>query len=249
MNNVLLTIVLVGSLMTGFAAAHPQAPQPGGNVSPELSVTIRALNEIVDAGSPIEVETTFKNESDHLIPYATSDGRDYTRYDVRDSAGNQPLTRFGRAVILGEGLGPDDYPPTHPDAGVLGPHESVTVKQRIPAKVFDVTKPGSYSIQLREPWRHQSIILSNTITVKVVEGATPYVPPVPPPPISVTIQPVGGAPVFPGGKVAIEVITKNISNHWVNERTTSDKRYLQRRTKRVSGTLSGAQDRILVRFS
>ena len=105
----------------------------------------------------------------------------------------------------------------------------MTVRQRIPAKIFDLTKPGTYSIQLREPWRHQSIILSNTITLKVVEGATPYVAPVPQPPISVTIRPAAGSSVFPGGKVSIEVVTKNVSNHWLNERgAVLDNRDLQR---------------------
>jgi hypothetical protein len=223
-----LSFLLAHWLVAVVGAAGAQAAQAPQNLPLELSVTIRPVKDTVQAGSAVEVETTFKNESDHPIPYGVSDGRDYTRFDVRDSAGNQPLTPFGRAVLLGEGLGPDDFPPTSAEAGVLEPHESTTLKQRISAKVFDLTEPGSYSIQLREPWRHQSIILSNTITVKVVQGATPYVAPVPQPPISVTIQAVGGASVITGRKVAIKVITKNISNHWLNEQTAEDKRDLQR---------------------
>ena len=69
---------------------------------------------------------------------------------------------------------------------------------------------------------------SNTITVKVVPGATPYVAPVPQPSISATIRAVGGTTVSTGDKVTLEVVTKNISNHYSNQRTTRDTRDLAR---------------------
>ncbi len=223
-----LSLLLVQWVVAAVGAAGVQGAQSPQNLPPELSVAIRAVKDAVQAGSSVEVETTFKNESEHPIRYEISDGYDYSRFDVRDGAGNQPLTRFGRAVLLGEGLSPDDYPPTNAQGGQLEPHESKTLKERISARVFDLTKPGSYTIQLREPWKDHSIILSNTISVTVVPGSTPYVAPVPQPPISVTIQPADGTSVFPGGKVNIVVITKNTSNHWINERTAGNKRDLQR---------------------
>ena len=72
------------------------------------------------------------------------------------------------------------------------------------------------------------MLTSNTVTVTVVQGATPYVAPVPQPPISVTIETAGGVSVSPGGTVALGVVTKNISNHFINERTARDKRDLTR---------------------
>ena len=109
----------------------------------------------------------------------------------------------------------------------MEPGKSISIKEKVPADIFDLGRPGRYSIQLHLPWGND-YIKSNTVTISVVQGTTPYVASVPHPPISVTIQPVGGTSVFPGGKVAIEVTTKNISNHWINERTARDKKDLQR---------------------
>jgi len=215
-------------LLGGVGAARGQSAQPSENLPP-LSLTIHALNDVVQAGSPVEVEVTAENVSNRRAIYVIPGATYYMAFDVHDNSANPPLTRRGRALLLGEGLSFDDFPkgsmPGTPE--LIEPGKRVTVKERVPADIFDLTKPGSYTIQLRLPWGHD-YMKSNMVTVTVVQGATPYVPTVPQPPISVTIQPVGGASVFPGGKVAIEVTTKNTSNHWLNERTASDKRDLQR---------------------
>jgi hypothetical protein len=221
-----LTLVLAQLVLAGVGAARAQSAQPSENLPPPLSLTIRAVKDVVQAGSPVEVEVTATNVSDHRAIYLISG---HTAFDVRDSAGDEPLTKRGRALLLGEGLSFDDFPkgsiPEAPE--LIEPGKSITVKERVPTDIFDLTKPDSYTIQLRLPWG-QDRMKSNTVTVKVVQGATPYLAPVPQPPIAVTIEPVGGATVFPGGQVVIEVITKNISKYPTNERTADDKRDLQR---------------------
>lgn len=223
-----MTLLFTQIVLAGAGIAHAQSAQSVKSLPAPLSLTIRPMHEVVQAGSPVEVEVTAKNVSDRPAIYLISGHTYYAAFDVRDSAGDQPLTRRGRALLLGEGLSYDDFPkgstPEAPE--LIDPGGSVTVKEQVPADIFDLTKPGNYIIQL-QPWGHDSI-RSNTVTVTVVQGTTPYLAPVAQPPISVTIQAVGGSSVFPGGKVGIEVTTKNTSNHWINERTASDQRDLQR---------------------
>ena len=95
MNRRFLILMLAGSLLVSLDPADAQTPETVSNASTELSVAIRAVNDVVEAGSPVEVETTFKNESNHRIPYGVSDGLDYTRYDVRDSGGTNPSQGSG----------------------------------------------------------------------------------------------------------------------------------------------------------
>jgi len=221
-----LSLFFAQMILAGVGTTKAQSTQPNGN-QPPISITIRALNDVVQAGAPVVMEIMAKNVSDRAAIFEIPDTTYYMAFDVRDSAGNPPLTRRGRALVLGEGRSFDDLPEGGgPGTKLIEPGKSITVEERVFPDIFDLTKPGSYTIQL-QPWGHDSI-KSNTVTVTVVQGAIPYVAPVQQPPISVTIQTVGGASVFPSGKVAVDVITKNITNHYTNQRTAQDKRDLQR---------------------
>ena len=220
-------MVLGGLVLVGICTANSQAPQGGGKQGPPLSLTIRPVKDVVEAGSPVDIEVTATNHSDREVIYETWGSMYYLKFDVRDSAGNPALTRRGRALLLGEGLGPGDVPSGSQSGKLLELGKSMEFRERVPADIFDLTKPGKYTVQTIQPWTSEGV-RSNTVMVTVVEGATPYVAPVPVPPISVTIRAVGGSSVPSGGQVTLEVTTKNISNHWTNQRTARDKKDLQR---------------------
>lgn len=224
---IVLSVLLGGLVLVGICTANAQAPQDGGKQGPALSLTIRPVKDVVEAGSPVDIEVTATNNSDREVIYKTWGAMCYLKFDVRNSAGNPAPTRRGRALLLGEGRGPDDMPSGSQSGKLLEPGKSMEFRERVPADIFDLTKPGKYTVQTIQPWTSEGL-RSNAVTVTVVEGATPYVAPVPVPPISVTIRAVGGSSVPSGGQVTLEVTTKNISNHWTNQRTASDKRGLQR---------------------
>jgi hypothetical protein len=196
-----------------------------------LALTLRAVNETVQAGSAVELEVTVKNNSDHGDAYPSWGPIYYEKFDVRDSQGVRPLTRRGRALLLGEGLSPDDFPRGSQGGEPLKPGQSMTLPEHIPGDIFDLSKPGRYSIRLHIPWGN-SYLDSNTITITVVPADAAHLAAakVPPrqPPIAVTIKTEGGLTTFPAGHVMLDVTTKNISNHFTNQRTARDKRDSQR---------------------
>jgi hypothetical protein len=224
---IILKVLLCELVFVAVCTSKAQAPQGSGRQEPPLSLAAKPVKDVVEAGSPVDIEVTVTNNSNRALTYQTWGVMDFLKFDVRDEAGSPALTRRGRALLLGEGLGPGDVPHGSQHGELVEPGKSIEVKERVPADLFDLTKPGKYTVQVLQPWTSESL-RSNTVTVTVVEGATPYVAPVPVPPISVTIRPVGGSSVPSGGQVTLEVTTKNISKHWTNQRTASDKRGLQR---------------------
>jgi hypothetical protein len=97
----LIPSFLAGFLLVGAHAASAQsAPLSGPG---PLALTIRAVQDVVEVGSPVVLEVTAKNISDRMAGLATWGPIEYTEFDVHDSAGNQPLTRRGRALLFGEG--------------------------------------------------------------------------------------------------------------------------------------------------
>ncbi|MDR3674358.1 MAG: hypothetical protein P4N24_02635 [Acidobacteriota bacterium] len=227
-----LSLFVAGSILAGVCTARAQLGPPAQTVPAPFLLTIRAVDEDVQAGSPLAVEVTVKNNSQRLEAYLTWGPIYYRKFDVRDSAGNRPLTARGRALLLGEGLSPSDFPRGSQSGQPIEPGKSITIKERVPSDIFDLTKPGAYTIQLLQPWGNE-VMKSNTITVTVVPADAAHLAAaaaIPPrqPPIAVTITTVGGLSVFPGGHVALDVTTKNISDHFTNQRTARDKRDLQR---------------------
>jgi len=221
-----LALLAVGFVLVGAHRSSAQSSEAIGP-GPLAPLTISAIKDVVEAGSPVDLKVTVKNISDHLAIYPTWGSQGDTKFDVRDSAGNQPLTRRGRVLLLGEGRSDDDFIGGSQAGAGVEPGKTITVKERIPAHIYDLTKPGTYSIRIHKEILGQ-MLTSNTVTVTVVQGATPYTAPAPQPPISVTIETLGGASVSSGGTVALGVVTKNISNHFTNERTAQDRRDLTR---------------------
>jgi hypothetical protein len=89
-------------LLAIFAmAAAAQAPTPATSlvVTPGISLTIRAVNEVFKIGSPVDIDITLKNDSGHDFKIAdVGDGRALCNYRVavRDEKGNiPPETHFG----------------------------------------------------------------------------------------------------------------------------------------------------------
>ena len=89
-------------LLAIFAmAAAAQAPTPATSlvVTPGISLTIRAVDEVFKIGSPVDIDVTLKNDSGHDFKIAdVGDGRALCNYRVavRDEKGNiPPETHFG----------------------------------------------------------------------------------------------------------------------------------------------------------
>ena len=126
-----LSMLLAVFLLTGMCTAIPQSGQ-SPDTQPALSLTIRAVKETVQPGSRVELEVTVRNDSNRFQVYPTWGPMYYMKFDVRDSQGNQPLTRRGRALLLGEGLSPEDFPRGSQSGAPVEPGKTITVHDSIP---------------------------------------------------------------------------------------------------------------------
>src|ERR1035437_728832 len=167
--SLLLAQLALAGVVTGRSQSAPSAQ----NSPPPLSLRIRLVKDVVQVGSPVDVEATIENVSDHFAAYVLWGEDESTKFDVRDAEGNQPLTRRGRALLLGEGLSADDIPSGSVVSKRIKPGETFTNNERVPGGIFDMTKPSTYTIQMRIPWG-SDYMKSNVVTLTVVQGATPY---------------------------------------------------------------------------
>jgi hypothetical protein len=148
-------------LLIAAGAVHSAAarPQP-------FSITIRPEPAKAKAGSQIVVEIEMKNLSDHNVDCSKSfvNAVDIAfRYDIRNARGKPLPKRTRKHPELGEvGSG---YPPC-----TLKPGETTTSSAVI-SMLYDLTKPGRYTIQVSRPLTDEHTepgrVYSNKITVTV----------------------------------------------------------------------------------
>ena len=105
------TLLLAQLVFAGAGTARAQSAQPNENLPAPLSLTIRPIKDVVQAGSPVDLEVTAKNVSGRPAIYLIPGNTYYAAFDIRDNAGDPPLTRQGRALLLGEGLSEEDLRP------------------------------------------------------------------------------------------------------------------------------------------
>ena len=133
---------------------------------PTFSVTIAAAQGPFQAGSPIKIDITIKNVSDHEIRVEReaiqSMGESTHEFDVRDSNGNPvPETRYYRRFK--DPLTWHNY-----RRSILAP--GGTAKDEVTLnKLYDLSIPGEYTVQAR---RHNDFysgewVKSNTIKITV----------------------------------------------------------------------------------
>jgi hypothetical protein len=150
---------------------------PARAAEPELSLTVSIAKDGVKAGAEVRLRILLTNLTDHQIQigrllHPLGQENEYS-FDVRDNQGRKvPLTRYGRAVNGTPDKG-DEGQSCGDCSGFgqdLDPHEKVT-DEIVISKIYDLTKPGRYTIQVGRPHRvsreSETIIKSNTITLTI----------------------------------------------------------------------------------
>ena len=171
--------LLEAGLLWAVAAAQAQSAGlvPVAGQSPAankatISISITATQDVVKAGSPVFLDMTITNMSSHQVELGVF-GRAWVReVEVRDSQGNQSLTREGRILFKHEaatskdvitsmwGLGSESSSP-------LDPGKARVFHRQVPA-LFDLSQPGKYTIQVHRIDGPGVVVNSNTVTVTVV---------------------------------------------------------------------------------
>ena len=134
---------------------------------PSISVSISTPNTTVRVGQPIPIRIDLKNTSNSevRIGRVTSHGQAELDYEVvlLDSAGHPvPQTKYGDAaanrqvIIVSRELSP------------VAPAET-TVQRTELTKLFNITKPGTYTVRVGRRWPPMKgkIEWSNTLTLTI----------------------------------------------------------------------------------
>jgi hypothetical protein len=219
--SVLLTVLAALVLVAAGAASRQQEQ----TIQPELSLNLRAEQDVLPAGSPVKVAFAATNITDQptqyscwiLIPCGL---------EVHDENGNEPpdtkLRRRFRIV-------PEHSPNVAVEETLVGTLGLGTLK---PGEVktfvidvdgwYDFSRPGTYTMQVvRTTEKGQIWLKSNTITVTVVPSVTAQPrlsmaqTPLTQPPFSLTITMDSNI----GSPVGLTIRTKNISDHRILLRT------------------------------
>jgi hypothetical protein len=162
-----LLFMFLGSTIGLGPASYGQGAKPAKNPEPSFSIVIRASQDVVKIGSPVSVEVTKTNQSNHVIN--NSKVRSFSppyEIDIKDDQGNsRPETESSRQAKKARDA---DLSHTFSVAfGNLKPGESD--RDRIDLnRYYDVGLSGTYTIQLRQiDSETKTIVKSNTITVTV----------------------------------------------------------------------------------
>jgi hypothetical protein len=148
---------------------------PNQSPPPAISLSIAGLENSIKTGPPIKVEATITNESNadvSLIFNAVEDrgGLDYSVSVKNEHSAVPPDTKFGRALkgLTNPALRTEETPV---DGSIfftdLKPRGQWTDTIEI-SKLFDLTQPGKYSIQLsRFDDVSHSYVKSNVVTITI----------------------------------------------------------------------------------
>jgi hypothetical protein len=148
----------LSSLITG------QTAKPNHNPQPSFSLRVRALQDAVKLGSPVSIEVTKKDISDHEINNATIRGTLPYEIKVRDDQGNlRPETEEFRQIKKSKN--DRSFSVTFAN---LKPGE--TARDMVDMnKYYDFSQAGKYTIQVSETDPESKIIVKlNTISVTVI---------------------------------------------------------------------------------
>jgi len=136
----------------------------------DVSLTIRALDRTVKAGSPVWVDVTEKNNSDKILslgrgkPLNMDQGREAFIVDVWNEKGMRPdettLYRKKLGHLTPEERAEAQVPVGGGQARFVKPGETTTDRIDV-GRLYDLSRPSTYTIQVRLP------IESNKITVTV----------------------------------------------------------------------------------
>jgi len=157
-------LALIG-LVTSIAAAQDATPATP-TAEPWFSVTISTPEASVSAGSDVKLNVVFANNTGKDLHSGYGGlGRNGPVFDIyiRDSKNMAVLeTPFGLTM---HGKNP------HPFSGSVfsaTSHPGETIKEELNlSKEYDLSKPGKYTVQVRERHPVFQSVKSNTITITV----------------------------------------------------------------------------------
>jgi hypothetical protein len=159
-------VVIVAA--TWFSASVPaQDAKQSQSAKSAFSLTIAAEEPTVKAGTPVWVEVTLENKSDHDISIwranvgpSDDQGGWVLHADVKNERAEvPPPTKFEDNIAGGSG----GY--RH-----LGPHQTITDRINL-TKLYQLDRPGKYTIQIWELDNEtMTIVRSNKITVAVEQA-------------------------------------------------------------------------------
>jgi len=157
--------LLCFAILAASGSAAAQTAKTGKSEAPPFSIAISAAREVVSAGAPIPAVVTFTNTSNHDIGIERAPVEFNFKIDVHDSGGNRPSLADGSKVPI-EGI--ETRGGSHFSI-LVAPGEALKIDFEID-KAYDLSKPGTYTIQLsRLDEATKSEAKSNIITVTVMK--------------------------------------------------------------------------------
>jgi hypothetical protein len=169
---ILPIVLLFAAISATVQTAAAQCSKLTDGIPPVSSLTVRAVRDVTPAGSPVLVDATLTNNSNHSISVWREKQGSY-RVFVTDERGVRPPDRR-----LGYRNGRFDVtlvPPEKVAEVLSGSGACVTVKPGETqtegievSKLYDLSKPGKYTIQVERGDPESTVIVkSNAITVTV----------------------------------------------------------------------------------
>lgn len=205
---------------TGLGPARQQAaPQP----SAQLLLTADALHPIIQSGAAVSVKVVNKNISTQALSLWRENAIDQIGWvyevDVRDESGAiPPDTKFGRIFRYNEQGSPNVGPGTFLISSggflLLQPGETRTDVIDV-GRLFDLSQPGRYTIQLERSDPNGDLVKSNLLTITVTpsqNASSTATASAGQPPFSLTIAPTAHS-VQQGVPVGLWITTTNIADH------------------------------------
>ena len=191
-----------------------------------LSIALTALQQRILAGAPVKLQVVTTNTStqplDFWVEYTSDLGGWVYRVSVVDGSGNVPAsTMRGRTFEYNDKKSPNVGPGTFllGNGGFTELQPGKTTVDVIDVgRLYDLSQPGTYTIQVRRFGEGSGWVTSNAVTVTVVpSGNTPSGQTASSePPFSLTISSPPGDSVRLGLPIGLNVVTTNTSNHNIN---------------------------------
>jgi hypothetical protein len=165
--------ISMGLLLLFMSRAAPCTASAQGT-RPSFSVTISVPQDVVAAGSEVKVKITLKNTSNHDIgiPKSPADdqGGSYNKITVRDEEGNLVADNATIAARTDKHKGTQSELMNLTMETIIlftvKPGESLKDGIKL-SEIYDLSKPGKYSIELERTDDTKTVVKSNTITLTV----------------------------------------------------------------------------------
>jgi hypothetical protein len=165
----LFMVYLPGS--AGLAQSeHPSlnpdvAARQAKRTAPDFSLKIRAVQDEIQSGSKVLVDVIIRNTLDEEIAMTSFHELGFRELIILDGKGKPALTKLGVELAAGR----EFLSGGHNKLFFVQPGKLETQTITVRSDIYDLTKPGKYTIQLqRFDTATKSWVKSNLITITVV---------------------------------------------------------------------------------